>query len=857
MRRGLVLPRKASAPSSATAEEPVASPGATDDLTSPVSQDADSDSDGGGGADDGGGDDGALLGEAVCAVCETGGTLDTCDGCVRSWHGECLSLSALPGGEYIAPGSSRPPDDPDAPWLCDECELRVHRFVVFLRHDRGATHGTEQFLFFKLSTVLAPRCFLCKAYARDEGLWRCAAGDCAKYYHKSCLRKWTGLLGSACADTVVSPDLCPRHHYCGRGGACGGASVSSSGTPGSPDKSGAALGWRCLRCPTAYHDGCRPGDVHTVDFGSQLFTCLRHVLDATGSPPPLESYALLAGRRRLKLASSCPTLDSFLEKRAEKAGPRLRKNADKADKADKGGKAAGSGGSGGGAGAEDADPAAAEAGSPSILRKAIPKKEPRAARGGDDGQLSPAVAVVAAADGFSKLKGTRMKIKGYDPNRAAKAVDLMRVESAQDRRRRMGLSGGIAVGGGVAKGGAGSRGTAARLGLMAWVAAQMKGFDGDGSRGGAGSGGGGGSGGNDDDDDAADRADPSLLVPSGVTAAPVVATASVPKVAASPGAGDAAAVAAAGKRRTEATTATSAAGAGAGAAAAINGVPPEVAEAAEAAAKKSRHGKEDEKDKGKLLTSGGGGGGGGGDEDSDEDFACPTPAGEGAVRVAPKTDNDDDEEEEEEDEPLEEVLSGSTAATAAAATARAHRPFQPIPLCVVGDVVVFGRGGETPEKVARLAAAAVGLPPEAVAAFRSDSGFNGGGVGGDGVGGGGGVGGGWFRGVDGGGGGGGYGQEPFGGYAKSHAVIAQQQHSQQQHSQQQLHHQQPHQHQPPYQQHQHQHQQQYYKHHQHHQHQHPASAAGFTQHTPHPGHLGHPTSAYGGGSGSVSGSFTD
>ena len=34
---------------------------------------------------------------------------------------------------------SRPPEDPDAPWLCDECELRMHR------------------------------CFICKEYSLDEG----------------------------------------------------------------------------------------------------------------------------------------------------------------------------------------------------------------------------------------------------------------------------------------------------------------------------------------------------------------------------------------------------------------------------------------------------------------------------------------------------------------------------------------------------------------------------------------------------------------------------------------------------------------------------------------------------------------
>lgn len=33
-----------------------------------------------------------FVGEAVCAECESGGLLDCCDGCARSWHVECLSL---------------------------------------------------------------------------------------------------------------------------------------------------------------------------------------------------------------------------------------------------------------------------------------------------------------------------------------------------------------------------------------------------------------------------------------------------------------------------------------------------------------------------------------------------------------------------------------------------------------------------------------------------------------------------------------------------------------------------------------------------------------------------------------------
>ena len=32
----------------------------------------------------------APLGDAVCALCESGGLLDTCDGCAQSWHAECI-----------------------------------------------------------------------------------------------------------------------------------------------------------------------------------------------------------------------------------------------------------------------------------------------------------------------------------------------------------------------------------------------------------------------------------------------------------------------------------------------------------------------------------------------------------------------------------------------------------------------------------------------------------------------------------------------------------------------------------------------------------------------------------------------
>ena len=64
----------------------------------------------------------------------------------------------------VPPGPSRPPDNPDEPWLCDDCELRIHR------------------------------CFICKEYGLDEGLTRCNQESCSKFYHRSCLRQWQAKL---------------------------------------------------------------------------------------------------------------------------------------------------------------------------------------------------------------------------------------------------------------------------------------------------------------------------------------------------------------------------------------------------------------------------------------------------------------------------------------------------------------------------------------------------------------------------------------------------------------------------------------------------------------------------------------
>ena len=41
--------------------------------------------------------------ETICNECETGGVLDTCDGCCRSWHVECLAGTAMARASRAVP----------------------------------------------------------------------------------------------------------------------------------------------------------------------------------------------------------------------------------------------------------------------------------------------------------------------------------------------------------------------------------------------------------------------------------------------------------------------------------------------------------------------------------------------------------------------------------------------------------------------------------------------------------------------------------------------------------------------------------------------------------------------------------
>jgi hypothetical protein len=163
-------------------------------------------------------------------------------------------------------------------------------------------------------------------------------------------------------------------------------------------------------------------DVHVVDFHGRVFSCMRHVLDGSNQKPALDSYSLLAGRRRLKL-SGFPTLDDFqTDRRGKEAGkaaaaaaaaaaaPRLKKHP--------GSNAASAAAL---AAAEDDGEAAAAWLRAPLPALVIPKKVPKkAAPSGGDGTPGG-----SASGGSTTLRGTRMKIRGFDPTKAARKVCML------------------------------------------------------------------------------------------------------------------------------------------------------------------------------------------------------------------------------------------------------------------------------------------------------------------------------------------------------------------------------------------------------------------------------------------------
>ncbi|XP_068132273.1 histone-lysine N-methyltransferase NSD2 isoform X2 [Hyperolius riggenbachi] len=129
--------------------------------------------------------------ELVCQMCEQTGDLLLCEGpCVSAFHLSCVGLSRKPSGQF----------------LCEECTTGIHS------------------------------CFVCKK--KDTEVKRCSTINCGKFYHDSCLRKYSHAVFDS------KGFRCPLHH-------CASCLVSKSSTT----RVIKTKLIRCIRCPVAYHGG--------------------------------------------------------------------------------------------------------------------------------------------------------------------------------------------------------------------------------------------------------------------------------------------------------------------------------------------------------------------------------------------------------------------------------------------------------------------------------------------------------------------------------------------------------------------------------------------------------------------------
>ncbi len=152
--------------------------------------------------------------ERVCFGCETvvdGGepTLKCAGACGRRYHAECAprreDIEAHANAWALPPRAPAPA----AKWRCVDCELAAHR------------------------------CAQCHAYALDEDA--------------VALRAAGGIVLSVCA-------ACAE--------AAGDAKAPADACAGcAKPLAPADVAWRCVRCPRAYHRGCRPAAAHVLESG--------------------------------------------------------------------------------------------------------------------------------------------------------------------------------------------------------------------------------------------------------------------------------------------------------------------------------------------------------------------------------------------------------------------------------------------------------------------------------------------------------------------------------------------------------------------------------------------------------------
>mmetsp|Transcript_9629 Transcript_9629/g.35279 ORF Transcript_9629/g.35279 Transcript_9629/m.35279 type:complete len:1778 (-) Transcript_9629:28-5361(-) len=184
--------------------------------------------------------------EAPCQICEKPDGTVTCHCCLKSYHPTCLGPQhKLPGeGGQVGclPGTVQ---GVSAFWECPDCI-------------KGR-----------------PPCALCgvraekPAKGRPECFKKCSLGICGRFFHTECIQKHA----LAKRHAVGKGFYCPQHycHICKRSGD--GMQMT-----------------KCIRCLTAYHDGCMPEGARRV--GDKMMICALHE-DDSKPPPPFGDVAPL------------------------------------------------------------------------------------------------------------------------------------------------------------------------------------------------------------------------------------------------------------------------------------------------------------------------------------------------------------------------------------------------------------------------------------------------------------------------------------------------------------------------------------------------------------------------------------
>ncbi|CAG9461040.1 unnamed protein product [Pedinophyceae sp. YPF-701] len=203
-----------------------------------------------------GGDEGAAVdlnsGDVLCALCDDGGDLVTCDGCNLSFHvtdeqGRCELLIDDPATAQFAFLSE------DINWgmRCPNC--RAGKYMCYACGEIGERRDGP------------------------DGVIRCTVDTCGRWYHRRCVSTW--VRGNARDPSAAAFWECPQH-WCT---ACG-KKAPEYGWRGGGGREGPRF-FACLRCPNSYCEGCVPDGVRDREW---LYADLASEMGAESEYPPAQ-----------------------------------------------------------------------------------------------------------------------------------------------------------------------------------------------------------------------------------------------------------------------------------------------------------------------------------------------------------------------------------------------------------------------------------------------------------------------------------------------------------------------------------------------------------------------------------------